>query len=398
MSHVDEGRLSEYLDRQIGRSVDRVSGGSANHEEVERHLAECAECRARLDEVRAVRERAAELLRAAAPVNVAMPQFAELEARARARKVPRRALTMQRLTALGWAATIVLAVGVGWLARGSFGLGGSRADRLSDQTTTTAAAPAEAAAPDSSASADVAGAVREGGAALSQTAPPSQAAEAVAQDVAPPAATREARALAAAPTPELRRAEPQAPAVGNLGEREQAQAAKALAVEGARTRQGVAAVVAADERHDAPGRGVVEVDAGANELTVRVDDALRAKSWVGVTAQDAERHLGAPVHVVEGLAVESIRIGDVDGQPAVAVIQILPGGEPLEIVQWRSGDAAAQVQDLRPAEEAPRAQAPAAPTEGAARSKVVVAYDSTVLLLRAPIAADSLAVLAGLVR
>ncbi|MBE0595509.1 MAG: hypothetical protein IH616_24235 [Gemmatimonadales bacterium] len=121
-----------------------------------------------------------------------------------------------------------------------------------------------------------------------------------------------------------------------------------------------------------------------------MDDAIRAKSWAGTTAQDAERHLGGTLHMVDGLPVESIRIGEVSGLPAATVVQILPGGEQLEIVQWRSGNVESREEQLRMAEEASRAQAPAAPAEGVSRSAVVVAYDDVVLLVRAPVPPDSL--------
>lgn len=388
MSHVDEGRLSEYLDRP--------DDGSADRGEIERHLAECAGCRARLEEVRAVRDRAAELLRAAAPANVAMPQFAEIQARARARQAPRRVLTMRRLTALGWAATIVIAAGVGWLARGSFGLGGSGADRLSDQATATAAAPAEAAVPDSSARGDVAGAVREGAVVLSQEAPPPQA-EAIERDAAPGVAYARAPSRAAAPVAEPQRVEPQAPAAANLAEREQP-AAKAEPIADVRTRQAVAGVVVlADERGDAAGRGAMPVDSAANELARLADEALVTTSWTGATAQEAERHLGRPLGMVGGLPVEDIRTGEVGGQPAAVVTQVLPGGEQLEIVQWRTDDVGAPVLEQRLAEGARRAQAPA-PTDAAGRTDVVIARDGVMLVVRAPLPADSLSVLVGRVR
>ena len=394
MSHVDEGRLSEYLDRRTAGSTDRRIDGSTDRAEIERHLAECGECRARLEEVRAVRDRAAALLRAAAPAKVAMPQFAEIQARARARQAPRRVLTMRRLTALGWAATIVLAAGVGWLARGSFGFGDSQADRTFRSTTTTAAAPAEMAVPDSAASADVAGGVREGAAVRLREAPPPQAA-AIEQDAPPSVATREVPSPEAAPAADPRRAEPQAPAAGNVAEREQPAAAKAEAVESVRTRQAVAGVVAlADERRDAAGRGAMPVDSAANESVRLADEALVTGSWSGATAQEAEHHVGKPLRMVGGLPVESIRIGDVAGQPAAAVVHILPGGEQLEIVQWRTDDFGAPVLGKRLTEDARRAQVPAR-TDVAGRTVVVIARDGVVLVVRAPIAPDSLATLAA---
>ncbi len=391
MSHVDEGRLSEYLDRS--------TDGSADRGEIERHLAECAGCRAQLEAVRAVRDRAAELLRAAAPANVAMPQFAEIQARARARQAPRRVLTMRHLTALGWAATIVLAVGVGWLARGSFGFVGGQPDGIPGPVATTVAVPADVALRESPAGSDSAAGPPGGAAPLSHTAPPPQAAEATEQDAAPAMAKREAPSLAAVPSREVQRAEPQAPAVGNLAGREPAPAAKADAVEGVRARQAVAGVATvADERRNAPGRGEARIDSAVNELVKQAHDALDASTWVGTTAQKAEEHLGVPLRMVEGLAVEGIRIGEVGGQPAAVVTQILPGGEQLEVVQWHSADVGAPELQARLAEEAPRAHALAAPTEGAGRTEMVIARDRVVMVVRARVAADSLAVLAGRLR
>jgi len=399
MSHVDEGRLSEYLDRLIEGSEDRAIGESRDRAKIEAHLAECAECRERLEDVRTVRERAAALLQVAAPASVAMLQFAEIQARARARKAPRRVFTMRRLTALGWAATIVMAAGIGWIARGSIRFGTPRADRLSGPAATAAAAPAEAAVHDSLATGVPGGREAQGGAALSQAAPPPPAADAVTPKAAPRAATEEVQAPAAAPVQAPARAEARTAAVGNLAEREQPAAAKAAAPEGIPTRQAVAGIIViADEPRDALGRSEVAVDSAANEFVQRVDHALRENSWAGTTAQDAERHLGESLHTVDGLPVESIRIGAVEGTPAVAVVQILPGGEQMEIVQWRTADAEGQAMQLQMAEEAPQAQAAVAPADAVRRAEVVAMRNDVVVVMRAPIAADSLAVLAAKVR
>src|SRR6266702_7658635 len=56
MSHVDEGTLHAYLDGELP-TVERAA--------VERHIAECATCRANLAEERALLERATALLGAA---------------------------------------------------------------------------------------------------------------------------------------------------------------------------------------------------------------------------------------------------------------------------------------------------------------------------------------------
>ena len=102
MSHVDEGTLHAYLDGELA-PVER--------ERVDTHLKGCAACQARLTEERAILERASKLLGMAAPPERAMPPLTQL----------RRPPVMWRLRRpLAWAATLILAVGLGWYVRGTF--------------------------------------------------------------------------------------------------------------------------------------------------------------------------------------------------------------------------------------------------------------------------------------
>jgi anti-sigma factor RsiW len=105
MPHVDDGTLHAYLDGQLA-PVERA--------QVEGHLASCPACRARLDEERALIERADALLALATPPERAVPPFHEL-------RHPRPAWRF-RLPAV-WAATVFLALGLGWY------LGGARGNR-----------------------------------------------------------------------------------------------------------------------------------------------------------------------------------------------------------------------------------------------------------------------------
>ncbi|MET0398640.1 MAG: zf-HC2 domain-containing protein, partial [Longimicrobiaceae bacterium] len=105
MQHVDEGLLHAWLDGE------RAALGSARAEEIRRHLDGCAECRTRLGEARDLRDRADALLRGGGPVGVEIPPFESLAGRAPARR--------SRTRMLAWAASLVLAVGAGWLARGA---------------------------------------------------------------------------------------------------------------------------------------------------------------------------------------------------------------------------------------------------------------------------------------
>ncbi len=102
MSHVDDGTLHAYLDGELP-PVER--------ERVDTHLKGCQVCQARLAEERAILEGASKLLGMATPPDRAMPPLTQL----------RRPPVVWRLRRpLAWAATLILAVGLGWYVRGTF--------------------------------------------------------------------------------------------------------------------------------------------------------------------------------------------------------------------------------------------------------------------------------------
>ena len=102
MSHVDDGALHAYLDGELS-PVER--------ERLEAHLADCAPCRARLDEERGLVERASQLLGLASPPErAAPPPLHQL----------RQPRLMWRLRMpLAWAASVVLAVSLGYYVGGA---------------------------------------------------------------------------------------------------------------------------------------------------------------------------------------------------------------------------------------------------------------------------------------
>lgn len=100
MSHVDDGTLHAFFDGELS-SMETVR--------LEAHLAECAACRARLEEERALIERAGQLLSLAAPPARAMPPLHQL-------RHPQPRLSWR--LPLAWAATVVLALAAGWYVRG----------------------------------------------------------------------------------------------------------------------------------------------------------------------------------------------------------------------------------------------------------------------------------------
>jgi anti-sigma factor RsiW len=116
MQHVDEGLLHAYLDGELD------VGSPADAEQVESHLAGCAVCRARLAEAQGLRARAHEILRVGTDAPRSAPHFDALLARAAVRPAgPRRTVDHRRTlhrqgVALGWAASLVIALFAGWFA------------------------------------------------------------------------------------------------------------------------------------------------------------------------------------------------------------------------------------------------------------------------------------------
>ncbi len=101
MPHVDEGTLNAYLDGELP---------AAERAGVEAHLEQCATCRASLEEERALLERASTLLGSVRPPERAIPPFEAL------RRAPRRSRWHVR-TSFAWAASIALALGLGYYLR-----------------------------------------------------------------------------------------------------------------------------------------------------------------------------------------------------------------------------------------------------------------------------------------
>jgi len=100
MSHVDDGTLHAYLDGELL---------PAERTRLEAHVAECAACRSRLEDERALIARASNLLGLAQPPERAAPPLHQL-------RQPR--LMWRMRVPIAWAATVVLAVGLGYYVRG----------------------------------------------------------------------------------------------------------------------------------------------------------------------------------------------------------------------------------------------------------------------------------------
>lgn len=105
MSHLPDGELTAYADGAYA-----PAGADAHR--IAAHLALCPDCRNRLEQAHALSVRAAEILAVAAPAFVETPPFDQIRAQATAR----RARSTFPLT---WAATVILALGIGWFGRGA---------------------------------------------------------------------------------------------------------------------------------------------------------------------------------------------------------------------------------------------------------------------------------------
>jgi anti-sigma factor ChrR (cupin superfamily) len=160
MSHVDDGALHAFLDGALEALPPEEAA------RIRDHLAACPSCAARLEEERSIRAEASTILADAMPALDGLPTFEELRAQAAARGPSQADRSSGRLQKMAWAASIVLALGAGWMLRQATApsgalqraLEGSRApgavavpilelERARDASTGEELAEAEAAAP-----------------------------------------------------------------------------------------------------------------------------------------------------------------------------------------------------------------------------------------------------------
>ncbi len=118
MSHVTDGDLHAYLDE----ALDAYAPAEAAR--ISAHLESCADCAQRLEEERALGERATGILGGADPGVLPLASLEELEARAAATAAPRDRTSKSRVSwrspyvvGMGWAATIALALWTGYAVK-----------------------------------------------------------------------------------------------------------------------------------------------------------------------------------------------------------------------------------------------------------------------------------------
>src|SRR5690606_15656698 len=104
MRHIPEDELHAYLDQALSRS---------QCVEIESHLARCETCQRERNDIAALRDRTTALLATLAPPRRIPPSFDLLNRQA----VQRSARRAGRWRTAAWAASVMVAVGLGWGAR-----------------------------------------------------------------------------------------------------------------------------------------------------------------------------------------------------------------------------------------------------------------------------------------
>jgi len=355
MQHLDDALIAEWVDGAIAAE-------SPQYAAIASHVDQCDECRIRVDEERALAGHVRQLLGVAAPPE-RIPAFDEVLHRAGKRRRPGGLPPMWRR--LAWAATIVVAGGVGWYGRGVL-------DR-----DTGSPRPAEVA--------------RAGGDAAEAPAPAMQ--EPVALERAEP--QREEAATDRAAPSEARAVVPAAPPpVADAGAGRQ-QSKEGLAAAGA---EAGAANRDAARRDAAPPPSAAVVGAVASPQPSaleavaqpeRMQKAAASIAWTPVSQAVAERVLGSPLRIVPDLPVTRIEVAP-DGV-TVRVLQDLGNGVVLDLVET-AADArgAATALRLRTAEQERPGEI--------ADVEATAVVDGIRVVATAPVSRDSLAGLLARVR
>ncbi len=398
MSHVNEGQIHAYLDRQL------EFADQAARERFETHVAECSDCTVLLKEARGMHARATGMLGDSQPAVADMPLFEAVVTRASERSA--RWATVKKLNrtrALAWAASIVVAVAVGWYARVST----TQSPQL-EMDRFDLDEPVVALAEDRGEELE---GVAEAGAAMSDIA-------GGAQPAAPTLAVPEAaRALVSSALQEAagRRAEGAAAAGAETeGEnRVVRQVARQRAVADELSAKTVTRTLADSVRAEAPAevqiRGFVE-DAPAAQKRARElaePDRLAAMEapaptdeirWIAVSRDEAERSIERKLLLVDGLDVVEISIAATRPRASVRVVQLLPSGDSLEIVQQATTPEVDRVAGvLEPRLQDARDEQEAAANEREISSVSVIRGD-VVVEMRGRIPMDSLRVLLSRLR
>jgi anti-sigma factor RsiW len=351
MPHMDDGTLHALLDGALDAEAPEQADA------VRAHLDACEDCRARLEAASRLRDDASDILGSAAPPAI-MPDFDEVVARSRpdgaaasGKAGPPAAATglrkrYARTRGLAWAATLVLALGTGYLIRdlaGPLDAGPTAGD---EATLERAEAPAGEAAEEAVSGGRPGSTEPETGAeAGARPERRTQAGEAAAMRDAP---------APPAPRPEALEAAPPA-AVG-------AARGPELGAEAPKSR------------------------AGAGDAAPRL-----AGRWDAVTPAVAREALGGPLYVLPRATVTELYLAQGPEGVEVLTMQRLESGIPVEVVQRPDATAGAAADAAAGPEvaEAEAAREPAAEEAIAADRSLAAQAEAELEASRAPVAAPA---------
>lgn len=374
MQHVDEGTLHALLDGALrAHEPERA-------DRVEAHLETCADCRARLEAAATLREEASGILDAT-DTTVARPDFEEVRARAGAtapdidetRGTPgggpagtglRRQYRWTR--GLAWAATIVVALGTGYMARDLVGPTGEPVSRTTDAIEADRSA-AQAERGPSAEGPDERSEAERPAAEAPSTEPDADAAPAGQPPTDVEAPARDAGAD--------RQDAPSEPARARTPVAEEEQAAPA---EGGGRRL----EAARQEPEAVPEPGAAGTRDG---FTAAASVLAGVTDWVEVDLPEAERRLGAPVLLLPRARITRV-LAAAGGEPTVQSLQLLPGDVTIRVVQQPGASTPAddddQAADDEPAGAPARAEAPA--EARALRADAAVTLENTAVAKLSP--------------
>lgn len=367
MPHVDEGRLTAFLDGAF-------APGDADRMEIEAHLAGCRDCRNRLDEERQWKERAGEILGQIEAPAAVVPPWEELVARGGDVAGRRAGRRPRRFVPLAWAASLVMAIGAGWMAHEMIGSSPSaRRPAAVQSAAAPAVAPEEGTA---GAVADMAAAARQGGVAGE----PSTPAATRQSGASAPLATGQAaspKVAAAKPAPQQAAKQPEKAApprhdqlvAGRLEETRDSLAAHLQAAMDTRraNRQSAAGIVdssvirSTDALKTAPAGSVrvpaAEISRARVQAAVAPPPTLAYRDLAGepgrpITTAEARTRLGGVLYQVDGARV--LRLEGVGENGEVRVVQQLDDGTVIRLVESRAPEAPGFAQ-LPPAAQPPQA-------------------------------------------
>jgi hypothetical protein len=335
MPHVGDGDIHAYLDGALGLYPE------AEARTIREHIRSCGDCAARLEVERDLRTRAEGILAESGPEAVVVPPFEDVLARAEGQTSdPPRRRPWAFSPVLAWAASLMLAMAVGWAGRGVL---------LPPDPVSPVSSPAEVAPQD----AEELPAGGVDGPVAGQRSESEQERAVVSPSSTPPAVSRERAAnvvagagAAQAPQPEVAEpiAERQAADVGAL--RADARAEDAPEPAEAQGRLEARSALVQEEVQPAQVRPLVPVEPAAGPERENAEPSADADEGATGFADAADSSTpalqsrvadlaemsGTPL-AVPGLGVISVGpAGPPFGEDAVRVVQRLLGGERLVLV------------------------------------------------------------------